>query len=243
MWLQTLSEVCARFRFSIHAFCQMGNHYHILVETLDGNLAQGMRQLNGVYAQYFNRHHDLVGHLFQGRYKAILVDKESYLLELVRYILLNPVRAKLVAQPDEWLWSSFNHTLADATAPAWLQTNSLLSRFHADMPEARSAFRQFVLAGIGAASPLAQTFKQMVLGNEQFIQQLQLSAVTAASDGISKTQRGSLALSLKECQARYPDRDTAMAFAYRTHAYTLAQIARHFGVSHATTTRAVKKRS
>lgn len=96
VWLEILRQVCERFNWTIHAYCQMGNHYHLLVETPDGNLAKGMRQLNGVYTQRFNQIHNRVGHVFQGRYKAILVQKESYLLELSRYVVLNPVRARMV---------------------------------------------------------------------------------------------------------------------------------------------------
>lgn len=82
-WIQALADVCVRFHFVIHSFCQMGNHFHLLLETEEANLSQGMRQLNGRYSQYFNRRHDMVGHVFQGRYQAFLVQKESYLLELV----------------------------------------------------------------------------------------------------------------------------------------------------------------
>ena len=89
---------CARFNWVVHAFCQMTNHYHLLIETVDGNLSAGMRQLNGHYTQRFNRRHGMVGHLFQGRYKAILVQKEAHLLELSRYVVLNPVRANMVAR-------------------------------------------------------------------------------------------------------------------------------------------------
>ena len=85
----------------------MTNHYHLVVETPDGNLSKGMRQLNGVYTQASNRRHQRTGHLFQGRFKAILVDKDSYLLELARYVVLNPVRALMVAHPGQWQWSSY----------------------------------------------------------------------------------------------------------------------------------------
>ncbi|MEI6336557.1 MAG: transposase, partial [Methylococcaceae bacterium] len=96
VWLNLLGQVCQRFNWYIHAYCQMTNHFHIVVETPEGNLAQGMRQLNGVYTQYINRTHGSVGHLFQGRYKAILVEKDNYLLELARYVVLNPLRAGMV---------------------------------------------------------------------------------------------------------------------------------------------------
>ena len=95
-WLALFAQVCARFNWICHAYCLMTNHYHLIIETPEGNLANGMRQLNGVYTQIVNRAHGRVGHVFQGRYKAILVDKESYLLELVRYVVLNPVRAGMV---------------------------------------------------------------------------------------------------------------------------------------------------
>jgi REP element-mobilizing transposase RayT len=242
VWLQTLKDVCAQFHFSIYAFCQMGNHYHILVETLDGNLAQGMRQLNGVYSQYFNRRHGLVGHVFQGRYQAILVDKESYLLELARYIVLNPVRAQLVRLPEDWRWSSYPLTLSATPPPAWLEINSLLLRFHPSIPDAQSAFRQFVSAGIHRPSPLTNTIRQLILGDDEFIQQLQSSTAASPTSGISRAQRSTLAPPLRTYQQTIADRDDAMAAAYSTNAYTLTEIARHFGVSHATASRAVKKR-
>ena len=106
-WLEVLGNVCARFNWVLYAYCQMTNHYHVLVETIDGNLSRGMRQLNGRYTQRFNRRHSLVGHVLQGRYKAILVQKETYLLELTRYVVLNPLRAGVVNQPEDWPWSSY----------------------------------------------------------------------------------------------------------------------------------------
>ena len=106
-FLETFSEVVERYRFIIHAYCLMSNHYHVMVETPQGNLSAGMRQLNGVYTQRFNVHRGSRGHLMQGRYKAFLVEKESYLLELSRYIVLNPVRAGKVASPHQWAWSSY----------------------------------------------------------------------------------------------------------------------------------------
>ena len=95
-FLVTLEEVCRRFNWVLHTYCLMDNHYHLLIETPESNLSSGMRQLNGVYTQRFNRKHERVGHVFQGRFKSILVQKEYYLLELARYIVLNPVRARMV---------------------------------------------------------------------------------------------------------------------------------------------------
>jgi REP element-mobilizing transposase RayT len=101
LFLEVLDEVCSRFNWVIHAWCLMTNHYHLVVETPDANLSAGMRQLNGVYTLRFNGKYRRSGHLFQGRYKAIHVDKSAYLLELSRYVVLNPVRARIVSSPDE----------------------------------------------------------------------------------------------------------------------------------------------
>lgn len=241
MWLQTLGEVCARFDFSVYAFCQMDNHYHLLIETMGGKLARGMRHLNGVYSQYFNRRHELVGHVFQGRYKAIVVEKESYLLEVARYIVLNPVRANMVRHPGEWRWSSFLLTSALLPPPNWLAVAWLLSKFGAPAQVAQEAYRHFVLAGIGAGNPLSQTYRQLILGGEQFIEQLRAPVIPTSIDGTSKMQRGALILPLYAYAEKFPDRDVAMAEAYRTNAYTIIEIARHFGVSHATASRAIRK--
>lgn len=241
VWLQILGDVCGRFDFTVHAFCQMGNHYHLLLQTLNANLSDGMRHLNGVYSQYFNRRHALVGHVFQGRYGAILVDQETYLLELARYIVLNPVRAKLVEQPQDWRWSSYNLMLAETPSPAWLETNALLSRFASSSTLARAAYSEFVIAGIGADSPFASTLGQLILGSDTFLQQIQATASPSAPQGIAKLQRSALVLPLQTYQQQFPDRDEAMARAYRSHAYTLSEIARHFGVALTTASRAVKK--
>ena len=107
----------------------MGNHYHLVIETPDGNLAQGMRQLNGVYTQGFNRAHQHVGHVFQGRYKAILVERDAYLLKLSRYVVLNPVRARMVRTADEWPWSNYRATAGLSPAPNCLNVTWTLAAF------------------------------------------------------------------------------------------------------------------
>ena len=116
-FLETLEQVITQFNWTCYAWCLMDNHYHLLIQTPDGNLSKGMRQLNGVYTQASNRRHGRVGHLFQGRFKAILVDSDAYLLELARYVVLNPVRAGMVKKPDGWAWSSYRASLGLEPAP------------------------------------------------------------------------------------------------------------------------------
>jgi putative transposase len=148
-WLDLLGQVCERFNWMCHAYCLMTNHYHLVVETPEGNLAQGMRQLNGVYTQNVNRTHKRVGHVFQGRYQAILVEKDSYLLELARYVVLNPVRARMVNDAVEWPWSSYRAMIAQASPPSWLKTDWILGQFGTNRQQAIAHYIDFVRAGVG----------------------------------------------------------------------------------------------
>ena len=120
LWLQVLEECCERFDWQVLAYCLMSNHYHLLARTRLGNLSQGMRHLNGVYTQRSNRRYGRSGHVFQGRFKAVLVDEEAYLLEVARYVVLNPVRAGMVAEVGQWPWSSYAATVGLSEAPPWL---------------------------------------------------------------------------------------------------------------------------
>ena len=136
-FLALLAETAERRGWTCHAYCLMDNHYHLLVETSSADLGRGMRQINGVYTQRFNRAHGRAGHVFQGRYKAILVEKQAYLLELSRYVVLNPVRAGMVAKPGDWMWSSYRRTAARRGGPA--PYGRLPRRFGADDKTARAA--------------------------------------------------------------------------------------------------------
>jgi len=134
--LSCSSAVFERFGLICHAHCLMSNHYHLLIETPRANLSRGMQLLNGVYTQWFNRQHERVGHLFQGRFKAILVEKESHLLELARYIVLNPVRAKMVRGVRDWPWSSYRTTSGQSDVPEFLTVDWILSQFDPDRARA-----------------------------------------------------------------------------------------------------------
>ncbi|MFC2079548.1 transposase, partial [Candidatus Bipolaricaulota bacterium] len=148
-FLEILEEVIDRFSWLCYGYCLMSNHYHILIETPDANLSRGMQLLNGVYTQWYNREHDRVGHLYQGRFKAILVEKENHLLEVARYIVLNPLRAKMVKRVDGWPWSSYHATAGRTEVPTFLEVDWLLSQFDPACQRAMVAYRQFVKQGHG----------------------------------------------------------------------------------------------
>lgn len=241
VWLALLERVCARHHFVVHGFCQMTNHFHVVAATLEGNLAAGMRMLNGHYSQYFNRRYDLTGHVFQGRYKAILVQKESYLLELTRYVVLNPLRAGMVSSPEAWPWSSYRYVVHGLPAPGWLDIDTILRHFSSDRGSAIELYRSFVLAGIGMSSPLLATRHQLILGDAAFVGRAFGAPAPSTLENVSKIQRRAAKLSLPEYQVQFPDRDEAMAHAYHSTAYTMQQVAAYFGVSAKTVSRAVIK--
>ncbi|HSV31168.1 MAG TPA: transposase [Atribacteraceae bacterium] len=165
-----LALVVKRYHWLCHAYCLMDNHYHLLVETPEANLCQGMRQLNGIYTQRCNRKHGKPGHLFQGRYKAILVDKENYLLELCRYVVLNPVRARWVELPEQWQWGSYQSTAGLAKVPEYLFVDWILGLFGTNRKVAREHYRTFVRAGIHGTSPWEELEGQVLLGGKGFVE-------------------------------------------------------------------------
>nr|WP_314608006.1 transposase [uncultured Janthinobacterium sp.] len=239
VWQEILALPCEQYHFVVHSFCQMSNHYHLLVETVDANLLQGMRQLNGVYTQHFNRRHKLVGHVLQGRYKAILLQQENYLLELARYIVLNLVRAHMVGSPGDRYWYSHHYVLDNAVPPCWLARAWLLSQFGATRDEAIANYSRFVATGMGETSPLAHTCHQVLLGDDAFVSAHQQSQRSNAFKDAPRQQRRAVTLSLAQYQARYADRDEAMARAYLSTAFTMPHIAGAFHVSTKTVSRAV----
>jgi len=146
-FLTVLADVVTRTEWKVHSYCLMTNHYHLLVETPEPNIASGMERLNGMYARWFNWRHGFAGHLFDRRYHNELVERDAHLVELARYIVLNPVRAKLCAHPSEWRWSSYNAALATVKPPRFLTVEWLLSQFGSTPTAARKHYAEFVAAG------------------------------------------------------------------------------------------------
>jgi putative transposase len=246
-FLAVVGDVVTRSRWRCYAYCLMKNHYHLVVETAAGNLSVGMRQLNGVYTQRFNRHHGRVGHLFQGRFKAILLERESYLLELCRYVVLNPVRAKVVKQPEAYGWSSYRATVGMEAAPEWLIRDWVLAQFSLRRAVAERKYQQFVYEGLLRGSPWAAVQGQVVLGQAEFVEALKpLLADKAKQLEIPRPQRsvhrpslealfGTRVAELRE------ERDRRIWQAHMEYGYSLTAIGQQLRLHYTTISKIVQQ--
>ncbi|MCE0721879.1 transposase [Legionella resiliens] len=242
LFLDTLSEICLRCTWVCYAYCLMDNHYHLLIETPAGNLSKGMQLLNGVYTQKFNRIHNRVGHVFQGRFKAILVDKDIYFLELSRYIVLNPVRAKMVASPHEWKWSSYLATILKESKPNWLYVDKILCLFSEDVPSAIRKYQEFVTDGVRSKSPWSNLKKQIYLGSDEFIKEM-LKKIDPQMNliDIPKTQYKTEKYTLKQIEQKAGSRNEGILVAYKSGQFSLKEIGDYFGLHYSTVSKIVKK--
>lgn len=189
--LELLSSCVARFEWIVPSYALMPNHFHLVVQLTAETLSRGMQWLNGSYAQRFNRRHERVGHLFQGRFKAFLIDKESYWLEVLRYVVLNPVRAGIVSRPEEYAWSSHCAILGMVEAPKWLAVDDVLAPFGPTREIARPHYRAFVDAGIQESrKPWADLVGQIFLGSETWIENVRNRvALEPRASEIPRSQR------------------------------------------------------
>ena len=243
-FLKILAHVIERYGWICHAHCLMGNHYHLLIETPIANLSRGMQLLNGVYTQRFNHSHKRVGHVLQGRFKSILVEKDSHLLELARYIALNPVRAKIVRHPRQYRWSSYRATAGEAAPPAFLTVNWILTQFDDNLANARAAYRKFVKEGRGI--PVWDELKGGILyGSEEFAGQLKPLLRGAETDTeISKRERFADRRSLEDLfdgiEGNRQMRDERIHEAVMKNGYTLTALQKYLGLHPSTLSRIVK---
>ena len=242
--LSVLAHGMGRFDAQMLAYCLMGNHYHFVLSTREANLSRLMRHINGVYTQAYNRRHGKVGHLFQGRFKAILVDRDAYLLEVCRYVELNPVRAGMVPSPSDWTWSSYLAHVGQVPTPAWLDTKGLhgylLGRdalTPADQQLAAKHYTQLVADGQGMDLWAHGLNKQIYLGDDDFVQRIQQQIKPPASgaaagsiQAIPKAQRSrprTLAQWMQEC----PNRQEALRCAYVHSGISMTDLAKQVGLT------------
>ena len=244
-FLSVLGMTLRRFNVICHGYCLMTNHFHLLLETPDANLSKAMRQLNGVYTQAFNRRHGRVGHVLQGRFKAIVVDREAYLLELCRYIVLNPVRAGIAKEPGKYFWSSYRATAGLAKKPDFLAVDWILEQFGTDRARARKEYRLFVQAGFDSKSPWQDLKGQCLLGEDAFLEKLfPLLKDKSALKEIPRAQRfadrPALEVVLAETGNR-AHRDAAIRKACHEFGYTQAQVAAATGLHYSSVSKILRK--
>ncbi len=245
-FFKILSGVVKKYNWHCHAYCLMNNHYHLLVETLEANLSQGMRQLNGIYTQRHNKNHEIVGHVLQGRYKAVLVDKENYLLELCRYIVLNPVRAKLVELPEQWPWGSYQATAGLAAVPDFIIVDWILGMFGTNRQSAQKHYQKFVGAGLSKDEPFEELEGQVVLGSKEFVDKVkEIIKDKESIQEIPRNQRYAGRPSLEELfsEIAIHIKTIRNEMIYRAHieyGYTLREISDAIGIHYTTVSKIVR---
>ena len=249
IFLEILHKANKRYNWLCHAYCLMNNHYHIVIETPDGNLARGMRQLNGVYTQTYNVRHNRVGHIFQGRYKAILLQKDSHLLEVSRYVVLNPVRAKAVQRPQQWKWSSYLATAGEEAPQSCLTTEWILSQFGQRKKQAEGRYKEFISEGIGNRGIWNEVKCQSILGEEKFAEEL--SGYIRGTREIKEIPRMQRYIDRPELNELFKDREKrskAVIYgrareAVEKYGYSQRDVAKSLGVHYSTISKMLKNKT
>ncbi|MCH7741241.1 MAG: transposase [Proteobacteria bacterium] len=247
VFLNVLENVIRRFGWLLHSYVLMDDHYHLVVEVPEANLSKGMRQLNGVYTQHFNRKHDEEGPIFHGRFKSVLFEKKEYLLPLCRHVVLNPVRKGSPAVLKNYRWSSHRATAGDIGKPDYLCPDSVLGFFGKREKENQRKYREYVKDGIGVESPLNQRSFQVLLGSPRFLSEMQpiLNGEKMAKRGPKRAKRRrSLNAMFKNIAAgTRVERNELIRRAHVDYSYTLMEIGEHIGLHYTTVSKVVNSKS
>ncbi|MBF0470975.1 MAG: transposase [Gammaproteobacteria bacterium] len=238
-FITILGEACHLFNLKVHAWCLLDDHYHLLLETPDGNLSRGMRYLNGVYTQRYQLRHGKKGSLFQGRFKAIIIDRKPYYQRLIRHIVLNPVRIGKVDKAKGWRWSS-HRTLLDLTpVPIWFPRKTVLKEFGKPKKDALKRYKRFIAASNTEPTPWGDLKKQIYLGSSDFIAKTEAMVAAGALPQRSHNQQRPPPLSLSKYEKRAANRNEAIVMAYTSGGYRLHEIGEHFSLHYSTVSRIV----
>jgi REP element-mobilizing transposase RayT len=245
VFLNVVEGVVDRFGWLIHSYVLVDNHYHLVVSVPNANLSKGMRQLNGVYTQHFNRRHNRDGSLFQGRFRSVLFEPDPYLLPLARHVVLNPVRVKKTRSPNSYRWSSHRATAGIVGKPAFLHTDDVLGRFGKRQKENQRKYKEYIKAGNGEKSPLNERTNQVLLGSPEFLSEMQpiLNGEKMAKRGPKQARRRrSLGALFKNVDNKTrAERNELIKKAHIDHSYTLMEIGEHLGIHYTTVSKVVNQ--
>lgn len=245
-FLDVLSATLKRFNWICHGYCLLDDHYHLVVETPDANLSPGMRQLNGVYTQRFNRENVTAGHVFRGRFKSVIIEKEEYLLEVCRHLVLNPVRVGLVSKPSEYLWSSYLATAGFCNVPTYISIDWILGNFGSDRIEAKLKYQQYVNDPEIRESPWEDVKGQCILGTSKYIDELKvILKEMEKTKEIPAYQRFAFRPELEEIfpgdsKPDKKERNLLIKNAHLEFGYTLSEIGRFLDLHYSTVSKIVK---
>ena len=246
--LEVVAQSLGRYDAQMLAFCLMGNHYHFVIYTAQPNLSRLMRHINGVYTQRYNRRHAKTGHLFEGRFKAILVDRDAYLFEVCRYVELNPTRAGWVKDPADWPWSSYRAHIGAAAAPSWLDEDGLLGYVLGEAPAtaqlrrlAQKRYQNLVDQAKGVELWPTGLRQQIYLGDEDFVERMQSMAPAQriGAGEVPKAQRHG-PRTFSDWLADSAGRDEAIFSACTRGGLTLTAVAKELGLSVSRVSRIVR---
>lgn len=245
VFLNVLAGVVERFDWLLHSYVMLDSHYHLVVECPKANLSKGMRQLNGVYTQHFNRRHEDDGPLFQGRFRSVLFESQEYLLPLCRHTALNPVRLKVTGSAQQYRWSSHRAMAGQVQKPAFLTADKVLGHFGKRGKDNQKKYKDYVKAGIGAESPLEARSGQVLLGSPKFIAEMQpiLNGEKLAKRGPKRaTRRRSLPVLFKNIENKTRmERNALIRKAHIDHSYTLMEIGEFLGLHYTTVSKVVNR--
>ena len=245
VFLNVLGTVVNRFGWLLHSYVIMDGHYHLVLECPQANLSKGMRQLNGVYTQHFNRRHDEDGPLFQGRFKSILFEAETYLLPLCRHVVLNPVRVGASSSAQTYRWSSHRAMYGSIKTPDFLHADSVLCSFGKRLKENQQKYRTYIKAGVNEPSPLMNRSSQVLLGSPKFVGEMQpiLNGEKLAKRGPRQARRRrSLTALFKNVNGKpRSERNELICRAHIDHSYTLMEIGDFLGLHYTTVSKVVNQ--